>query len=223
MKREANREGHRKTGEARRAEIADVAMRVIAESGAKRFTAKAVAREIGISDAAVFRHFETMEAIVEAITERMEEILFADFPPAHEDPIDRLGAFFAARVRAIGEQPHLSRLLLSDHLAQAGGEKSVARVREFKRRSQKFVRGCLAEAERRRLLAPGIGPDDGTVLVLGAVLALSHASATVAGPRSIGPLSRRVWAALERLLRGNKRRDEAKRAPRALTKGRKKP
>jgi AcrR family transcriptional regulator len=195
---------HRKPTELRRSEIADVAMRIIAEQGTRRFTAKLIAKELGITDAAVFRHFATKQAIVEAIIERMETILFEGFPPQGDDPLRRLGLFFERRVRAISSHPHLSRLLLSDHLAHAAGPESLARITEFKGRSQQFVLSCLKEAKERGLLAEGVGAEELTLLVLGAILSLVHTGGTSRGKGAIEPVSRKVWALLERLMRGEK-------------------
>ena len=50
----------RKTSDNRRREIADAALRVIAEQGLGRFTALAIAREVGVSDAALFQRFGTI-------------------------------------------------------------------------------------------------------------------------------------------------------------------
>lgn len=188
----------RKPADSRRREIADAALEVIAGQGLARFTSLAIAREVGVSDAALFRHFPTKEAIVMAVVDRVEEVLFAGFPPQGGDPIDRLGAFFRQRVRVIRDNPGVARLMGSEQLSQAAPPEGVARVAGFRQRSQSFVRGCLAEAHRRGLLAASLGPDEATVLVLGAILALAHSP--LAG-RAPARLPERVWAALERLLR----------------------
>ena len=85
--------------------IADAALKVIGEQGLARFTSQAIAREVGVSDAALFRHFATKEDIVLAVIDRVEEILFADFPPAGADPIERLGLFFRRRIAVIRRTP----------------------------------------------------------------------------------------------------------------------
>lgn len=188
----------RKPADSRRREIADAALKVIAERGPARFTSLAIAREVGVSDAALFRHFATKEAIVLAVIDHVEEILFAGFPPAAEDPIERLGEFFRRRVQVIRENPGVARLMGSDQLAQAAPPAGVARLVEFRRRSQSFVRSCLAEAHRRGLLGGGLGPEEAAVLVLGALLALAHPPPAFAPPAH---LPERVWDALERLLR----------------------
>ncbi len=193
----------RKTADSRRREIADAALRVIAEQGLGRFTALAIAREVGVSDAALFRHFQTKEEIVLAAIDRLEEILFAGFPPAGHDPLDRLGNFFRQRVAVIEENPGVARLVASDALAQAAPAAGVARVAEFRRRSVRFVRSCLADAARERLLAGGVGPAEAEVLVIGAILALTQARGATARSAQDGTLADRTWRALERLLRGS--------------------
>lgn len=191
----------RKTADSRRREIADAALRVIAEQGLGRFTALAIAREVGVSDAALFRHFQTKEEIVLAAIDRLEEILFAEFPPAGRDPLDRLGNFFRQRVALIVGNPGVARLVASDALAHAAPAAGVARVAEFRRRSVRFVRSCLMDAAREGLLASGIEPAEAEVLVIGAILALTQAR----GPRvrsvEDNTLADRTWRALERLLR----------------------
>lgn len=189
----------RKPADSRRREIADAALKVIADQGLGRFTSLAIAREVGVSDAALFRHFATKEAIVLAVVDRVEEILFAAFPPAAADPLDRLGAFFRGRIAVIRENPGVARLMGSEQLAQAAPPEGVARLAEFRRRSQGFVRGCLDEAHRQGLLTAALDPEVAAVLVFGALLALAH------GPPGARPrplLPERVWRALERLLRG---------------------
>jgi len=142
-----------------------------------RFTsqAKAIAREVGVSDAALFRHFATKDDIVLAVIDRVEEILFASSPPPGGDPIERLAEFFRRRVEVIRQNPGVARLVGSDQLSQAASPEGVARVAEFRRRSRSFVKGMLVEAHRAGLISEGVGSEEATVLVLGALMALAHA------------------------------------------------
>jgi AcrR family transcriptional regulator len=187
----------RKPAGHRRREITGAALKVIAEQGLARFTALAIAREVGVSDAALFRHFPSKEAIVLAVIDRVEEILFEGFPPPDPDPIDRLGRFFQQRIAVIRDNPGVARLVGSEQLAQAAPPSGVARVAEFRRRSHAFLQRSLAEAHARGMLAEGLEPAEASVLVLGSLLALAHGGRSPASDR----LAERVWKALERALR----------------------
>lgn len=196
----------RKPTEVRQPQIVETATRIIATRGPRRFTAQLLASEIGVTPGALFRHFKSMDAIVDAVVDQVEAALAADYPPPMEDPLARLHGFFQRRVRTITSSPHLSRLLLSDHLAQAGGRRPARRVQAFKARSQAFVLGCLREAERRGELKGEAGPEAGAVLVIGAVFALAHASTRVLGGPRVERLSARVWATIETALVGRRGR-----------------
>ena len=185
----------------RQAQIVNAAMRIIATKGARRFTAQLLATEIGVTAGTIYRHFESMEAVVDAVVERMGAILFEGFPPKGPDPVERLGLFFQQRTQAILANPHVSRILLSDHLSQAGGPAQVKRLEEFKRRSRTFVIGCLREAAQDGTLAAETSPEAGAVIVLGSILSLSHATARIASGARIERLSDEVWSVLERALR----------------------
>jgi AcrR family transcriptional regulator len=211
----------RKPTAIRRSEIADAAMRLIAAHGARGFTARSLAREVGITDGAVFRHFASMDAVVGAIVERMESVLFAELPRGEGDPIARLRRFFEQRVDAILAHPHLSRLLLSDQLAQLGGTDHAARIEDFKQRTRSYVLDCLREADRAGDLRGAAGPEEGVVLVQGAVLALAHAGGGPDAAVRLRARSRRVWAALESAFRGVPRaRSGSGRGRRALARRR---
>jgi AcrR family transcriptional regulator len=195
----------RKPTAVRRSEIADAAMRLIAARGARGFTARSLAREVGITAGAVFRHFPSMDAVVGAVVERMESVLFAELPVEGGDPLTRLRHFFEQRVDAILEHPQLSRLLLSDQLAQLGAPGQAARIEEFKHRTRSYVLECLREADRCGDLRGVAGPEEGTVLVQGAVLVLAHAGGGAGAAARLRARSRKVWATLESAFRGSAR------------------
>jgi len=92
-------------------------------------------------------------------------------------------------------------LLLSDHLAQAAGWKSGDRLGGFKKRSRAFVVECLRDAEQAGHLAPGVKPEAGAIVVLGAILALSHTGTRAVRSADVERISDETWAALAQLFR----------------------
>jgi AcrR family transcriptional regulator len=193
----------RNTGE-RRTEIADAALAVIAAQGLGRFTAAAVAAEVGVSDAALFRHFDSMDDIVLGAIDRAGSILFEDFPPTAADPIERIGQFFRRRVAVIASHPGVARVVLSDDLAFAAPAVGIARVAEFKRRSVGFVRQCLSEAVAAGLLDPALSHQAAVVVITGSLVALAQAAAASEGNKAArNGLADDVWATIERVLRSS--------------------
>ncbi len=189
----------RKPTEIRKAEIIEASMKIIASKGAKRFTAQLIADEVGMTAGGIFRHFATMDDIVEGILDRMEEVLFDGFPPSAEDPWTRLKEFFEHRVLVMVAHPDISKILLSDHLAHLAGEIAAARVKGLKRRSQQFVTQCLQEAADRGELATDVSVNAAKVVVLGAILAVGHATPRIANQTETKQLKGEVWCAIEKM------------------------
>jgi len=185
----------------RQTQIVDVAMRIIATQGARRFTVQVLASEVGVTGGAIYRHFESMAAIADAIVERMGHILFDDFPPSATDPIERVGLFVLNRAQTIRNNPYVSRLLLSDNLSQACGSEYAERLEEFKRRTQRFIVSCLKEAAETGSLAADVTPEIATVVVTGAVHAVSHVNTRVLSQPHPEALAKQVWMLIERALR----------------------
>ncbi len=109
----------RKPAESRKAEIVDTALRLADRLGPDRLTTEAVAREVGITQAGVFRHFPKKQALWEAIAahigglmeKRWARALAGDRPPS-----DRIRALIAAQLRLIRATPAIPAILFSREL-----------------------------------------------------------------------------------------------------------
>lgn len=180
----------------RKRQIAEAALLILASQGAHRLTAMEIGHAIGVSDAAVFRHFRDKDAIVAAAIDRFEELLAGDTVQAGGDPVVRLGEFFVRRLRKARAHPEILRLAFNDRLAEIAGPDGLARVRQVVGESIVFVRGCIAEAQKKRLVAADVPPD---VLVWTVVGCLRGAATATPAPDAPAPEA--VWADLEKLLR----------------------
>jgi AcrR family transcriptional regulator len=190
----------RESTELRQTQIADAALKVIAESGLGRFTAAEIAKEVGISDGGLFRHFPNKEAIVMAAIERADELLFAQLP-TDKDPLMRLREFFFQRVSQLQGRAGIARILFSDQLAQAAGPAGVNKVKEIKQQSFAFIHSCLVEARKAGILREGTTLEDFILILQGT--ALGFAFLDSARPMESFNKSRlnRVWSLLEGLIR----------------------
>ncbi len=201
MRKTDEQKRSRKPTKIRRQEIIDAGMHILCSEGARQFTADRLGAAVGITGGTIFRHFGSMEEILDAIVDRIEEIIFADFPPNVDNPMERLRLFFEARVQAITEHPEVSKLLLTSTLIPNGSsEDREKRLIEFKLRSRRFVIDCLKSAEADGLLAYDISHEESTVLVLGAIYAIGHMGASTMGGAGKGDLANRTWHILKRSL-----------------------
>jgi AcrR family transcriptional regulator len=201
MNRITKQKQSRKPTEIRRHEIIDAGMRILTSEGARHFTADRLGAEVGIASGTIFRHFNSMEEILDAIVDRIEELIFESFPPQSDNPLECLRLFFEARVQAITEHPEVSKLLTTSMLIPNGTTGSrEKRLRQFKLRSKRFVIDCLIKAETNGLLAKGISYEESSILVLGAIYAIGHMGIKPKGDQNRNILATRIWRVLEKSL-----------------------
>lgn len=179
----------------RKEQIARAVLEIVATEGTSRLTAAEIARRVGVSDAALFRHFNDKAAIVAAAIETFEGMLFEGFPPTGSDPLDRLRIFFIQRVGLVRRYPVIMRLAFGDRLAAAAGAEGVERVRSIVERSVGFVRKCLVEARDQGVVDSGVSTDVLTWAFMGIV----RGAALDARKRKASP--EQLWKELERLLK----------------------
>lgn len=188
----------------RRRQIAATALRILAAQGAKHLTAAALARDVGITDGAIFRHFKNMDEVVEAAIDLFEAELETTFPADDGEPLERLRHFVVQRLHLVRRQPQLMRLAFNDRLADAAGDARRERIFRIVGRSTRFVHECLCAARASGELATTASP---TILVWTVV-------GVIRGAAGGGPLNvpgdhdlqlatpEAVWSALETLLQG---------------------
>ena len=87
---------------ARRDQLADAAIEVLAKEGARGLTHRAVDAEAGEPPGTTSRYFRTRDALLRAVVERARDLHFADLARAPRGPVDQ---------GAIGE--HLGAMLLN--------------------------------------------------------------------------------------------------------------
>ena len=192
----------RKPTQVRRQEIIEAGIRILTSEGARQFTADRLGAEVGITGGTIFRHFASMDAILDAIVYQIEMVIFENFPPQADDPLESLRLFFEARVYVISRQPEISELLLTDVLIpNANAEYRQERLKEFKLRSRRFVMDCLRKASKSGLLAEDVHPEEGATLVLGCIYALAHMGYGTGTAKGRSDMARRMWRIVEKALK----------------------
>jgi AcrR family transcriptional regulator len=106
----------RRSTEERQVEIADAALRILGDRGVTGMTVTAVAKEVGLTGGALYRHFPSTDAILEAVALRVTELLDAATPPATLAPRAWLLELANLRTATVGGHAGLSRLLLNEQL-----------------------------------------------------------------------------------------------------------
>ena len=109
----------RQSAEERKAQIVAEVLRLADEIGPDRLSTTEVARAIGLSQPAIFRHFPTKSALWLAVAEDIADRLqnyWAAAEAGATGPHARLKALISAQLTAIAETPALPSILFSREL-----------------------------------------------------------------------------------------------------------
>lgn len=188
----------RRTHAERRPEIADAALRLIATRGVHELTVASLARELGLTGGALYRHFESTAEILEVAAARIAELLAATLPDPALPPLEWLEAFVRSRAKAVGGQAGVGRLLMSEQFALAMPKRALESLRGAVRQTVQAVSATIARGQaagviRRDLEALALVP-----VVLGAVQVLALAQSSAFQTRLTDP--ERTWSTLETLI-----------------------
>lgn len=109
----------RKSAELRKAEIVATVLEMADRIGPDRVTTAAVAQQIGVTQAALFRHFPSKAELWAAVAEQVTDTLATAWRTALEDvsdPLERVRALVAAQLAVIARTPAIPMLLFSREL-----------------------------------------------------------------------------------------------------------
>lgn len=169
----------RRASEVRQVELTDAALRIIATKGIAALTTRSLAAEVGLSTGAIFRHFASLEALLDAVVARVEAVLESTYPSPALPPVERLERFVEARSTAVGNQLGILRLVLSEQFLLALPKGGSARLSACVEKTRAFVRACVREGQDAGELRADLPAETLTPIVMGTVqmLALSPAKA----------------------------------------------
>lgn len=142
----------------RREQILQALALMLEEDSGKRITTAALARQVGVSEAALYRHFPSKARMFEGLIDYIEETIFARVTRILEDVPDattRCGTILALLLGFAEKNPGLARVMGSDVLT---GETARLRqrVNQLFERLEMQLKQILREAELREGRRPTI-------------------------------------------------------------------
>ncbi|MDP5210472.1 MULTISPECIES: nucleoid occlusion factor SlmA [unclassified Microbulbifer] len=155
----------------RRQQILEALAHMLEASPGARITTAALAREVGFSEAALYRHFPSKSKMFEGLIEFIEEAIFSRVALIlREEPsaLNRCQKILHLLLAFCERNPGITRLLTGDALT-GETERLHGRILQLFDRLETQIRQILREAELREYLRP--------VLPLGGAANLLLASA----------------------------------------------
>ena len=155
----------------RKDQILQALARMLEAAPGQRITTAALAREVGVSEAALYRHFPSKARMFEGLIKFIEDTLFARITRIinEEDSAEiRCHNILLLLLTFCDKNPGMTRLLTGDALA-GETERLRERIAQFFGRLEAQIKQVLREAQIRENLKTTISPTILTNLLLASV------------------------------------------------------
>lgn len=103
----------------RQMEIMQAAIGLIAREGYEKLTTKNIAAELGVSDAALYRHFDSKKELITMILRYFEDIscrVISTIDSKDLSPMEKIRYFVMNRYEMFREEPELAMVMFSEEL-----------------------------------------------------------------------------------------------------------
>ena len=188
----------------RRAATVEAVVQLAAQHNPSEITTTWIARQMGVTQGALFKHFPTKEAILEAVMSWVAERLLARIDQAAQgctSPVAALEAMFLAHIDFVAEHPGVPRMLFGE-LQRQGETLSKKMVQTLIHQYRGRLQQRLAQGKSTGAFDASLDADAAAVLFIGSIQGLvmqSLIAGDVARLRADAP---GVWAIYQRGIGG---------------------
>ncbi len=155
----------------RQDDIVQAAIAIIARRGFKYLTTKNLAQALGLTEAALYRHFESKSDLINRIMTYFEKLscqILDVISTSSLGPLECVHQFVLHRYRMFSADPDLARVMFSDELF-SHDPSLYTQMQKISGKHQEAVVGYLEEAIRQGELAPGLDPIQLFYIVVGSM------------------------------------------------------
>lgn len=139
--------------EQRRAVTVETVIALAAEQNPSEITTATIAKRMGVTQGALFRHFPNKDAILQAVMAWVAERLLSRIDRAVQEissPLASLEAMFMAHVTFVIDHPGVPRMLFGElQRAEITPAKQMAQtlIRRYSERLRRLIEGGITEGE----------------------------------------------------------------------------
>ena len=184
----------------RQQQILDTTLEIIAEKGLGGVSTSEIAQRVGIVPSALYRHFESKEALIDALLDRTHMILFENVRKMtlkKSDPKEDLKSLFLLHLEFIRKNPGMPKLVFSDAAVFGSPERKEKVLSIVKNYMNKLTE--IAEKGRRDGdFLQDISPEAVAFSMVSFVQYVGLISNLSEGKTDIGELAEQAWSYIER-------------------------
>lgn len=188
--------------DARREATVEAVITLAARHNPGDITTAAIAREMGLTQGALFRHFPSKDVLWEAVMDWVATRLLARMDAAigaHTHALDALEAVFLTHADFVAEHPGVPRMMFGE-LQRAEDTAAKRAARSLLAAYGKRVRQLIAGGQKRGELSPDIDAEAAAALFIGTVQGLVMQTFLSGKPKHIRTLAPGVFALYRRCI-----------------------
>lgn len=192
----------KKDTELRRRQIAEAALDVMSANGLRGLSIAAVARRVGLTPSAIYRHYTGKDQVLDAALEHLRQTFLGNVAAVRaetDDPLERLRRLVQRHLAFFMQNIALPRIIFSDETIAAHSERR-ARVYRLVRGYLDAIADVVRDGQARGLLGRRIDPDTASLLFLGMVQPGGFLRLLSGGQFDVAAHLDRVWPLYESLL-----------------------
>ncbi len=157
-------------------EILDKTLELVRKNGLAGLTTKKIAEKVGFTEAALYRHFPTKNALINGLIDRLEDMLIGpirEIAGDREVPVEvRLERILSHHAKLVYEQNSLPILLLAEATA-SGDPELLGRMRSILHEYLSVLEGLIREVQTGGSVDKTPKEDCLSLVLLGAPAALA--------------------------------------------------
>ena len=155
----------------RQTEIIDCSIEIIAKKGIQGLTIKNISKEIGISEPAIYRHFESKTAIILAILNNFKEMaeFLSDAMENFEDiAIEKISFMFSKMMDIFSEQPSMISVIFSEEIFK-NEEPLKNKIREIFNLQQETIEKIIDKGQKDGNVRKDVDKESLALIMMGSL------------------------------------------------------
>jgi len=156
----------------RRDEIGRAVLRIIGERGIQCLTTAALAREVGLTSGALFRHFASLDEMLDEAVRIALAMIETTYPDKSNSAVERLFALAQDRIALLRSEPGVAWLLRSEQARSTLSADAAKELGSGIDRSKRYLLAAIRESAEQGSIRNDIPPEVLLITVVGTIQAL---------------------------------------------------
>ena len=155
----------------RQQEIIDVSLEIISTKGIQGLTIKNLAKRIGISEPAIYRHYDNKISILLAILDYFKtsgELLFGNLDSLATSPLKKIEAIFQGYFNAFRQNPSLVTVIFSEEIFR-NEPMLQQKIADIMDKNSAVIKSLVAEGQAKGEIKPDIESKYLTLIIIGSL------------------------------------------------------